>query len=297
MSIEARRVARREKLAEQEQASMLPADKILANRSAFSRLASPTIFAIVVIALSLIFADSYEPPSSTMRMFPTLAPGTATCAGITLINMAVFVLWRRPGMWRFLNKYALLSAGHPNTFSLLGSIFSHQKFDHLLSQCAILFLVGLTVHEEVGRGTFLAIYLTAGLSGSVFSLWSHVLARNFMAASVGSSGALLGLAGAYFTLQEWRKIGFKDYSLEYPGLIPLASLIIWEAVMWRKMGKIVPGVGSGVDHANHLGGLFAGATIGYYLHLRAEKEKKALMEFNANIDERSGARRVEVVEP
>jgi rhomboid-like protein len=260
---------------------MISAEAILAKRSAFSRLAAPTLFAIAVIALSLVFADSYEPPSSTMRMLPTIPPCIATCGALTVVNLAIFVLWRRPGWWRFLNKYMLMSAGHPNTFSVLGNVFSHQGFAHLASNTTILFLVGSTVHEEVGRGTFIALYLISGVLGSMFSLYFNVLTRNFLSASIGNSNALYGLIGAYWTLSLKRKIGFTEYSFEYYSVIPLTLVAVAEFYAWRKMGKILPGGGGGNDHANHVGGLVAGATLGYYLRLRADRERKALQEFNA----------------
>jgi hypothetical protein len=57
------------------------------------------------------------------------------------------------------------------------------------------------VHEEVGRANFLSTYAISGILGNLASLYWNVLGRNFIHVSLGASGALFGLVGAYFTIK------------------------------------------------------------------------------------------------
>jgi rhomboid-like protein len=213
-----------------------------------------------------------------MRLWPDIPPAVSTCIALTALNTLVFVVWKRPEAWRSMNRYFLLSAGHPNAFSVLGSVFSHQFLGHLFRNSLFLFLVGIPVHEEIGRGAFLALYLTSGVAGSLASLWTRVLTKSFLAASLGSSSAVYGLVGAYFMLQDSRKIGFgkskddesQDYSLSYDARIALFFVLLYEIVQWRRFGRAVDGKDGAMDHLTHLGGLAAGAVMGYWLRLRAE---------------------------
>ena len=125
-----------------------------------------------------------------------------TCAAITAINLIVYIAWKNPHAWKAMNRYFLLSAGVPNPFSVLGSVFSHQFWTtHLVQNTIFLFLVGMPLHDEVGRLNFIAIYLSAGVFGSLTSLYWNVLRRKFLIATIGASGATAGLLGAYFTVR------------------------------------------------------------------------------------------------
>jgi rhomboid-like protein len=121
----------------------LPSEQILATRSAFSRLWQPFLFGLTIITISAIFAESYEPPARSMRIFPDIPPAVTTCAAIAIVNTVIWIVWKRPEMWRSMNRYFLLSAGHPNAFSVVGGTFSHQRLGHLASSMAYLFCVGI----------------------------------------------------------------------------------------------------------------------------------------------------------
>jgi len=130
------------------QAAEISTAELLAKRSALSRLWAPTLFALVVMAASVIFAESYEPPALSMRLLPSIPPAVATCGAIVLMNLALFIAWRSPQAWRTMNRYFLLSSGHPNSISTLGSIFSHQSFGHFAKTMALMMVIGIP-------GTFL----------------------------------------------------------------------------------------------------------------------------------------------
>jgi rhomboid-like protein len=126
------------------------------------------------------------------------------------------IAWKRsPRAWFYLNRYFLLSAGIPNTFSIVGAVFSHQFFYHLATNLAALYACGVPrksftipqihltrlVYEEAGSRNFVAMYMGFGVVGSLTALYWHVLRRNFVYVSLGASGAVNGILGAYCTIQ------------------------------------------------------------------------------------------------
>ncbi len=85
---------------------------------------------------------------------------------------------------------------------MLGSMFSHQGTFHLAANMGFLIFIPIatTLHEEVGRGTFLAIYLASGLFAS-FAPFAYWAAKGQLTmTSLGASGAVFGVLAAYCTI-------------------------------------------------------------------------------------------------
>ncbi|KAF2667767.1 hypothetical protein BT63DRAFT_350884, partial [Microthyrium microscopicum] len=117
-----------------------------------------------------------------------------TCAAITAVNLLVCLAWKQPRFWHFMNRHFLLLASSPSTISLLTAVFSHQRWIwHLAINTALLFSIGMPLHDEVGTTNFLAIYVGAGIYANAVALGAHVMKRNGLYASLGASGAVLGL--------------------------------------------------------------------------------------------------------
>jgi rhomboid-like protein len=53
------------------------------------------------------------------------------------------------------------------------------------------------VHDEIGRGNFLAIYFASGAVGSIFSLTRSVLLGRLGMTSLGASAATSGIVAAW----------------------------------------------------------------------------------------------------
>lgn len=177
-----------------------------------------------------------------------------------------------------------MSAGHPISFSMLGSIFSHQQAHHIFMNGLILFLAGPTVCEEIGRGNFIALFVVSGVGANLLSLWYNVLIKNYLMASLGMSGAIWGLVAAYFLIADRRHIGSEKWGVNYPGWIIFVPLLLGEMVMWRKMPRIRPeSVGGTSDHANHVGGMVTGAILGLWLKRMKAEQEKAWEEYDAGV--------------
>ena len=110
--------------------------------STFARLFPSGIFTAAVVLLSLWLAQNYIPPGQRARMFPDTPPAAATLLGLVAINLAVFILWRLPPMWAFMNQYFIVVPLRPRAASMFLAEISHQQVMHLVVNMGMIWFVG-----------------------------------------------------------------------------------------------------------------------------------------------------------
>ena len=80
------------------------------------------------------------------------------------------------------------------SYRLFASFFITNSFLDVALNMWCLYIIGRLVEPALGKGRFLALYLLAGLGGSV----AYYLLGNAQVPAAGASGAIFGLFGAYF---------------------------------------------------------------------------------------------------
>lgn len=233
----------------------------------------PSAVAVTVFSgILVLWAVSYSPPRRADRLWPDIPPAAATVGALILANLAVYVAWKAPPLWGILNRYFLLVPATPRAISLFGASFSHQKITHLLANMVILWLVGTRLHDEIGRGDFLAVYFGSGAVGFLGSLMHLVLMNKLHFTSLGASGGVYGVMGAYFWMHRFE--GFKLFGLPpepyngVPGMGFLGLLVgINIAAMFSRHHS--------VDIASHLVAMVAGITASRILEERREARRRA----------------------
>ena len=116
--------------------------KELPEMSVWARLLPSGLLTVAIVTLAMLFAQNYKQPSPKARLWPDLPPAAATIITLIGVNVAVFVLWRLPPLWKFLNRNFLVVPAYPSSISMLAASFSHQSFTHLLSNVVVLWLIG-----------------------------------------------------------------------------------------------------------------------------------------------------------
>ncbi|PYV55574.1 MAG: rhomboid family intramembrane serine protease [Acidobacteria bacterium] len=92
------------------------------------------------------------------------------------------------------NAHASLAAG---LLSILTSMFLHGSWLHIIGNMWALYIFGDNIEDRLGHGTYLAFYLICGFAAS----FTHILLNlGSNVPSVGASGAIAGVMGAYFVL-------------------------------------------------------------------------------------------------
>jgi Uncharacterized membrane protein (homolog of Drosophila rhomboid) len=146
------------------------------------------------------------------------------------------------------------------------SMFMHASWEHILGNMLFLWIFGNNIEDALGRVRFLAWYLVAGLVATATQTVVTLVAGNVQDASIpsiGASGAIAGVLGAYFVLLPRARVLTVIFFIirEIPAMWFLA---VWIGLqLWSGgLTLLAPQSGGGTAFFAHIGGfLFGIATI------------------------------------
>ena len=156
-------------------------------------------------------------------------------------------------------RIALPPSWGPEWLTMLTCTFLHGSWLHLLGNLWILWIFGDNVEERFGRVRYLAFYLGCGVLASVTHYFSE---PNSAVPTVGASGAIAGVMGAYLLLYPHARVltliplGILLHTVVVPAWVFLG---LWFALQLLQ-GLVTLGgeaVG-GVAWWAHIGGFVAG---------------------------------------
>ena len=226
--------------------------------SLWQRVAPSLVFVSLVLGFCASVCLVYQEPSDRYRLLDDISIEAATLGVIIAANIFVLSAWRVPPLWKFFNKYMLLVVAMPKPISLFTSMFSHKQVSHMLLNMVPLYLVGVYLHEDLGRATFLTLYLACGSVGFLGSLLVYAAKGMTHVTTMGASGATLGLLAAWFwdhRDETFRIMGLPDggvHGIVWWGLI-VAMHLAGAGSMFSSKDRI--------DLVSHFFGIFAG-TVG-----------------------------------
>ena len=229
----------------------------IAQMSSFRRLLPSFLLAASLCVGCYFFAQLWTRPKQSDRFFPGVSLSYATIGGLMAINTAVWLLWKLPPSWSILNKYFLFVPAYPYALSNLGNIFSHQKVWHLSMNMLALGIFGLPLHEEIGRGNFLAIYLASGLIGGFASFARHVVQGTMTTTVLGASGCVYGVLSAYLALHTRDQFTLFFIPQQYMDTISMSGSTVWVLIAVSQLFGVVARLGK-VDYLDHLVGMIVG---------------------------------------
>ncbi|HET7009143.1 MAG TPA: rhomboid family intramembrane serine protease [Anaerolineales bacterium] len=124
---------------------------------------------------------------------------------ILAANVVIFILMTSEGpasFERLTTRFALipsqLSLDRPLEFlTLFSSMFMHGSWFHLLSNMWTLYIFGDNVEDRMGSPRYLLFYLLSGLAAGLVQIY---FAPSSQIPTVGASGAIAGVLGAYLLL-------------------------------------------------------------------------------------------------
>jgi membrane associated rhomboid family serine protease len=142
------------------------------------------------------------------------------------------------------------------------SIFLHGSWGHLIGNSLYLWVFGNNVEDSMGRARFLAFYLLTG----VIAALAHVAVSPMSPVpTVGASGAISGIMGAYLML--YPRVSVRTY---FPPIF-LFRVPAWAVLIFWFGSQVLAGlpqlrplerdVSGGVAVWAHIGGFIAGAVL------------------------------------
>ena len=145
------------------------------------------------------------------RRFP------AVTVGIIILNTIVFLHELKLGrhLGPFVVEYAIIPARYTyaeiaHQFSLpqqvvpfFSSMFLHGGWLHLIGNMWALWIFGDNVEDRLGRTKYIGLYLASGVAASLL----HILVNASSAEpTIGASGAIAGVMGAYFRFYPFARV-------------------------------------------------------------------------------------------
>lgn len=134
--------------------------------------------------------------------------------------------------------------GNGQWWRVVTSLFLHAGFMHVLFNMFSLFLFGPELEKIAGKARFLTIYFLAGIFGNVATF----VTQDNMYATVGASGAIYGIFGAFAALVYYTR-----------RTMPQLKQVIMPLII---ISVIITFLTPNINVAGHIGGLITGFLLG-----------------------------------
>jgi len=163
-----------------------------------------------------------------------------------------------------LNEFLTVYGVVPGDFSpptLITSMFLHGSWSHVIGNMWYLWIFGDNVEDRVGHGRFIVFYLLCGIAAA---LGQVAVDPNSMLPTIGASGAIAGVMGAYFVLYPHSRVLtlIPWWFIQIVELPAIALLGFWFLMQLFSAGAIAVTAnthgGGGVAFAAHVAGFVAG---------------------------------------
>jgi membrane associated rhomboid family serine protease len=152
-----------------------------------------------------------------------------------------------------------------NRITPVTSMFLHGGWGHLLGNAMFFWVFGNNVEDSMGRLRFLVFYLLCGLAAAA----AHVLLSPASPVpTVGASGAISGVLGAYLLLYPRARVNMLFIIIFFIRVIPIQA---WMVLLWWFAWQVIAGlpelmtvdseVSGGVAVWAHVGGFVAGVLL------------------------------------
>jgi membrane associated rhomboid family serine protease len=143
--------------------------------------------------------------------------------------------------------------------SLFTSMFMHGGWLHLVTNMMFLWVFGNNIEDSMGHIRFMVFYVLAGLAAAAL----HVaLNANSGVPTVGASGAISGVLGAYIVLYPQVRV-----HVFFPPfwILPMRAYVVlgyWIVIqLLMGIGQLGSGGAAGIAVWAHIGGFFAGLIL------------------------------------
>ena len=145
----------------------------------------------------------------------------------------------------------------PIYLTLLSSMFMHASWAHIGGNMLYLWIFGDNIEDRIGHAKFLVFYLICGLAASAAEI---LFMSSSKIPSLGASGAIAGVLGAYLVLFPKRQIRvlMAGRVVNMPAFMVLG---LWILLQIFSQISIVGAESGGVAYMAHIGGFVAGLVL------------------------------------
>jgi membrane associated rhomboid family serine protease len=188
------------------------------------------------------------------------------------VNTAVWLLYQVPELDESVYELGFIpceadgtchGVGYSWPLNVLTSMFAHGSWMHIIGNMLFLWIFGNNVEDALGRARFLVFYLAAGVAATgaqTIATLGFGTAEDATIPSVGASGAIAGVLGAYLLLYPLARVVTLVFIffVEIPAMFFLVTWFLFQ--LWLGGFSLVePQSGGGIAFFAHIGGFVFGA--------------------------------------
>jgi membrane associated rhomboid family serine protease len=201
------------------------------------------------------------------------------------VNVLVFLLQlgQGPHLEQFVMKWSVVpleysrhadlppEIPYPYWATLFSSMFMHGGLMHLFGNMLYLWIFGDNVEDAMGKAKYLVFYLICGVAAAYAQI---LVDPQSQVPSLGASGAISGVLGAYLVLYPSRRV--RVWTLRGIAEMPAVFVIgIWILFQFLNgLGQIAQTEQTGgVAYAAHVGGFVAGLLLVWLFRSRSRANR------------------------
>jgi membrane associated rhomboid family serine protease len=204
---------------------------------------------------------------------PTYSPPVVTTLLIVACALVFFFELSLDDYSRdyFINVYGVVPA-HLRPVTLFTSMFLHGGWSHIIGNMLFLWAFGRSLEDAMGHTKFLVFYLVCGIAAGITHV---VLNSNTTLPTVGASGAIAGVMGAYLIKFPRARIHTLIFLFVFVTTtdIPAAFILIYWFItqLFSEYGSIAQTqvTTGGVAYAAHIGGFVTGMLLVQFMGVRS----------------------------
>jgi membrane associated rhomboid family serine protease len=150
----------------------------------------------------------------------------------------------------------------PVYFTLITSMFMHGGIAHIAGNMLYLWIFGDNIENVLGHRRYFFFYLLCGILASLSHVFAtKILGQDLRIPSLGASGAISGVLGAYILLFPKRRVTMFLFRF-ISHVSAFWAIGIWIAFqIINGLGILGGSGGGGVAYAAHIGGFIAGLAL------------------------------------
>jgi membrane associated rhomboid family serine protease len=141
-------------------------------------------------------------------------------------------------------------------------MFMHASWAHIGGNMLYLWIFGDNIEDRIGHAKFLGFYLVCGLAAGAADI---LFKPNSIIPSLGASGAIAGVLGAYLVLFPRRNVRvlMARQIVTMPAFMVLGLWILLQ--VFSQISVVGDEAGGGVAYMAHIGGFVAGVAVIFLL--------------------------------
>jgi membrane associated rhomboid family serine protease len=184
---------------------------------------------------------------------------TVTIIAINALAWLFELSLPRPVLTNFLTIYGVVPA-YFSAPTLITSMFLHGSWSHVLGNMWYLWIFGDNVEDRVGHGRFIVFYLLCGVAAA---LGQVAVDPASTLPTIGASGAIAGVMGAYFVLYPHSRVltlipWIFLQIVELPAIVLLGFWFVMQLFSAGTIAMTTSSRGGGVAFAAHVVGFIVG---------------------------------------